>query len=62
MKSQQELRMDIAVNEILKKLPGGENLYIANNGHIREKTPQQMAYRNSFQNRLIKTILHAVFT
>ena len=52
MKSQQELKMDIAVNEILRKLPGGENLYIANNGHIREKTPQQMAYKNSLQNRI----------
>ena len=52
MKSKAELKMDIALNQMLKKLPGGENLYIANNGHIREKTPQQKAYQNSFQTRV----------
>ena len=48
MKSKVELKMDIALNQILKKLPGGDNFYIANNGQIREKTPQQRAYQNSF--------------
>ena len=52
MKSQQELKMDIAMNEMLRKLPGGENLYIANNGHIREKTHQQRFSQNSFFNRI----------
>ena len=52
MKSRQELKMDIAMNEMLKKLPGGENLYMANNGHIREKTAHQMAFQLSLHNRV----------
>ena len=52
MKSKQELKMDIAMNEMLRKLPGGENLYIANNGHIREKTAQQISFQNSFRGRV----------
>ena len=52
MKSKQELKMDIAMNEMLRKLPGGENLYIANNGHIREKTANQMSFQNSFRSRI----------
>ena len=52
MKSKAELKMDIALNQMLKKLPGGENFYIANNGHIREKTPQQKFYQNSLQTRI----------
>ena len=52
MKSRQEMKMDIAMNEMLKKLPGGENLYIANNGHIREKTAQQMSFQMSLQNHM----------
>ena len=52
MKSQQELKMDIAMNEMLRKLPGGENLYIANNGHIREKTHQQRSFKNSFHGHI----------
>ena len=44
--------MDITMNEMLKKLPGGENLYIANNGHIREKTAQQLSFQMSLQNHV----------
>ena len=47
MKPRVELKFDIALNEILKRIPGGENCFIANNGHIREKNPNQ---RNSYQN------------
>ena len=54
MKSRQEMKMDIAMNEMLKKLPGGENLYIANNGHIREKTAHQMSFQMSLQNHFPK--------
>ena len=46
--------MDIAMNEMLKKLPGGENFYIANNGHIREKTAHQMSFRMSLQNHVAR--------
>ena len=52
MKTRHELKVDIALNQMLKKFPGGENFYIANNGHIREKTPHQRAYQNSFQSRI----------
>ena len=37
MKPKLELKVDIALNEMLKKFPGGENFFVANNGHIREK-------------------------
>ena len=46
MKPRVELKFDIALNEILKRIPGGENCYIANNGHIREKNPNQRNYQN----------------
>ena len=52
MKARMELKMDIALNDMLKKFPGGENFYIANNGHIREKTSQQRAYQNRFSSSL----------
>jgi hypothetical protein len=42
MKSRLELKVDIALNDILKKVPGGEQFYIANNGHLREKNHNQM--------------------
>ena len=41
---------------MLKKFPGGENFYIANNGHIREKTFQQRAYQNRFPSTLKHTL------
>jgi len=41
MKQRSELKMDIALNEILKRIPGSENCFIANNGQIREKAPNQ---------------------
>ena len=52
MKDRLELKMDIALNDMLRKFPGGENYYVANNGHIREKSAQQKAYQNSFSNRV----------
>ena len=52
MKTQQELKTDIALNEMLRKFPGGENYYVANNGHIREKTSQQRVFQHNFQSRL----------
>jgi len=52
MKDRLELKMDIALNDMLRKFPGGENYFVANNGHIREKTAQQKAYQNSFSNRV----------
>ena len=41
MKERHELKTDIALGEMLKMMPGGENFYIANNGHIREKNNHQ---------------------
>ena len=52
MKSRLELKIDIALGDILKKFPGGENYYVANNGHIREKTEQQRSYQNNFRGQL----------
>ena len=34
MKTQQELKTDIALNEMLKKFPGVENFYVANKKKI----------------------------
>ena len=48
MKPRLELKVDIALSEMLKKFPGGENFYVANNGHIREKNVQQRTYQNTF--------------
>ena len=48
MKSRLELKVDIALNEILKKMPGGEQCYVANNGHIREKNHRQSSSRSFF--------------
>ena len=52
MKPRVELKVDIALNEMLKRLPGGDNFYIANNGHIREKNHQQRSFQNSFHSRI----------
>ena len=52
MKDRLELKMDIALNDMLRKFPGGENYFVANNGHIREKNAQQKAYQNSFSSRV----------
>ena len=52
MKSRLELKIDIALGDILKKFPGGENYYVANNGHIREKSEQQRSYQNNFRGQL----------
>jgi hypothetical protein len=41
MKQRSELKMDIALNEILKRIPGSENCFISNNGQIREKANNQ---------------------
>ena len=41
MLERSELKMNIALNEILRRIPGSENCYVANNGHIREKNPNQ---------------------
>ena len=41
MKQKSDLKSDIAFGEILKRIPGCENSYITNSGHIREKTPYQ---------------------
>ena len=49
MKPRLELKVDIALSEMLKKFPGGENFYVANNGHIREKNVrQQRTHQNTF--------------
>ena len=37
MKQHSELKMDIALNELLRRMPGGENYFIASSGHIRHK-------------------------
>jgi len=47
MKERHELKVDIALNQMLKLIPGGENLYIANNGNLREKNVQQRNHQNN---------------
>ena len=37
MKQHTELKMDIALNELLRRMPGGENYFIASSGHIKLK-------------------------
>jgi hypothetical protein len=50
MLERSELKMNIALNEILRRIPGSENCYIANNGHVREKTHNQRFGNNQNQN------------
>ena len=37
MKSRTELKMDRALNELLKKMPNCENFYFSNNGQLKQK-------------------------
>ena len=52
MKERNELKVDIALNQMLKLIPGGQNLYIANNGHLREKNVQQRNHHNNMNANL----------
>ena len=47
MKSRLELKVDIALNEMLKKVCGGDQCFVANNGHIRERNHNQT--QNSYR-------------
>ena len=58
MKPKLELKVDIALNEMLKKFPGGENFFVANNGHIREKNFQQRSYQNNFNSNYQSKATH----
>ena len=58
MKPRLELKVDIALNEMLKKFPGGENFFVANNGHIREKNFQQRSYQNNFNSNYQSKATH----
>ena len=54
MKERSDLKLDIALNEMLRRIPGSENCYVANNGHIREKNFNQRTY--NYQPHALTTI------
>ena len=41
-----EIKTNIALNELLKKIPGEQNSYIAGNGHIMSRTNQPPSHHN----------------
>ena len=45
MKYKAELKMDTALYELLKIIPGGSNYFFSNGGHIRQKTPPPLTIR-----------------